>query len=97
MVLVNRVDMPATQYYAFAEHALKFLGDEQLASGLLQLVVDKSLDDPEFIRAIIELLERDGYGVMARTVSGYAREIGLVDVPLPPLPDPATASPEAGQ
>ncbi|GGA85117.1 hypothetical protein GCM10011521_24450 [Arenimonas soli] len=97
LVLVNRIDMPATQYYAFAEHALKFLGDEQLASGLLQLVVDKSLDEPEFIRDVIESLEREGYGMTARMVAGYAREIGLVDVPLPPLPEATTVPAEEAQ
>lgn len=86
LVLVNRIDMPAVQYYAFAEHSLKFLNDEQLASGLLQLVIDKSMDDPEFVRGIIEALERENRPEMARMVAGYAREIGLVDVTLPPMP-----------
>lgn len=90
-VVVERVDLPPVQLYAFGEHALKFLKDDALAAQLFHLAADKSGDNPDFAAAMVELLARDGYKAQAQELAAYIRSIGLADIRLneaesPPAP-----------
>lgn len=93
LVLVNRVNMPPSQYYFFGEHALEKLGDRPLALALFKRVVDKGTEEPDTIAAMISELTRDGHIDMAREVAAYANEVGVadirVDVPAAPSADGA--------
>lgn len=80
LVLVNRMEMPPGQYYAFGEHALRYLGDQELASSLFKRAVDRSVGQPEFAAAMADALFKAGYPAQARVVAEHARAIGLADI-----------------
>lgn len=80
LVLVNRIDMPGSQYYFFGEHALKKLNDRQLAISLFEMMVDKSVDEPEFVAAIVDTIAKDGYPDVAQSVAFRASQLGIADI-----------------
>ena len=84
LVLVNRMEMPPGQYYAFGEHALRYLGDEALAEGLFKRAVERSSDQPEFVAAMADALATAGHRAQAQAVADHARALGIADVTLAP-------------
>lgn len=83
LVLVNRMEMPPGQYYAFGEHALLQLKDEALAEGLFKRAVERSADQPEFVAAMADSLARAGHAAQARAVADHARALGIADIEVP--------------
>lgn len=84
LVLVNRMEMPPGQYYAFGEHALRYLGDEALAEGLFKRAVERSSDQPEFVAAMADALATAGHRAQAEAVADHARALGIADITLAP-------------
>lgn len=82
LVLVNRMEMPPSQYYAFAEHALVFLEDEDLANALYRRAVDRSVGQPDFAAAMAEALVKAGRVAQAEVVVKHAQAIGLANISL---------------
>lgn len=80
LVLVNRVQLPASQYYAFGQHALVHLKDEPLANSLFKRAVDNSVGQPRLVLAMIDTLMREGHSTQARMMADHARAIGLADI-----------------
>ncbi len=80
LVLVERMDMPAGQYYAFADHALTMLGDEHVATGLYKKAIEAG--DAEFAAAVVSALFAAGHLSVAKAVADHARAIGLADIKL---------------
>ena len=92
LVLLNRMEVPGFQYYAFAEHAVVYLKDETLADTLFKRAVERSAGQPEFVVAMIEAQARDGHPRQAKAMAVRARELGIADVDT----DGAAAPPESG-
>lgn len=92
LVLSNRMQMPPGQYYAFGEHALRYLKDNALAEQLFKRAVDHSADQPEFVAAMAEALVKAGHQAQAQAVADYAKKLNLADIKLPEVD---TAAPEA--
>lgn len=82
LVLVNRMEMPPGQYYAFGEHALRYLGDEALAEGLFKRAVERSAGQPEFVAAMADALAKAGHAAQAKAVADHARALGIADIDL---------------
>lgn len=91
LVLANRMDMPPSQYYVFGDHALRYVKDEKLATQLFLRAVDHSHEQPDFVAAMAELLIKAGHRDQARAVAAYAKEIGLVELDLSTIGEPAPA------
>jgi len=88
LVMVNRMTMPASQYYAFGIHALEHLGDEDLAAKLFERTVDHGAKNPSFIAALVESLYNHGHQRQARQMAEYAKSKARISVQLPDeLPD----------
>ena len=83
LVLANRMEMPPSQYYAFGEHALKYLDDEALAEGLFRRAVEHSADQPEVVAAMAAALVASGHPAQAKDLAAYARELGIANIDLP--------------
>ena len=83
LVLVNRMEMPPSQYYAFGEHALRYVKDEALAEDLFKRAVERSADHPEFVAAMVQALSAAGHPDQARTLAEHASELGIADIDLP--------------
>ncbi len=81
LVLVERMDMPPSQYYAFAEHALTMLGDKELAIQLYKVALDQG--DAEFAAAVVEALIKTGHPDVAREIADYAAKTGRAVIELP--------------
>jgi hypothetical protein len=82
LVLVNRMQMPASQYYAFGDHALRHLQDEALALGLFKRAVEQSADQPEFVAAMVDALDQAGHRQLAEQVADHSRSLGIADIQL---------------
>ncbi|TXK65030.1 hypothetical protein [Alkalisalibacterium limincola] len=76
-ILAERLNMPAAQYYAFAQHALQFTADSQLAHRLLAEAVDRAQHEPEIISLFISLLLERGFDYEATLVIEHARARGV--------------------
>lgn len=87
VVMVNRMNMPPSQYYAFGLHALRHLGNDDLAQQLFEKAVDMGKDNPGFVAAITEALYSMGEERHARELARYAMETARIRVV---LPEPAT-------
>jgi protein O-mannosyl-transferase len=81
IILLERMQVPPGQVYAFADHALTFLGDRALAGQLYALAVDAG--DLEFAAAVAEALHDAGHDDMAKIVVDRARANGLGEIVLP--------------
>ena len=67
------------------------LKDEPLANALLKRAVDASVNDPQFVATMAELLLEEDHPAQARVVADHARAIGLADIQvtgLPPVANP---------
>ncbi|WP_162782033.1 hypothetical protein [Arenimonas caeni] len=84
MVVVNKVSMPARQYYAIGLHALRHLEDEALAHVLFSTAVNKSLDNPTFIVGMVDALNRTGHENSARLLAQHANKVAGLRIPVPP-------------
>jgi hypothetical protein len=83
LVLVNRMQVPWFQYYAFGEHALLYLKDEALADGLYRRAVENAADQPEAVAAMVEAMATAGHLRQAQSMADHARELGIADITLP--------------
>ena len=94
MVVVRKVNMPASQYYAIGLHALRHLGDEDLANVLFSIAANRSLDNPEFIVGMVEALHRTGHERNARLLAEHAERIAGLRIQLPqPQDETSEAAP----
>jgi hypothetical protein len=91
-VLVERIWMPPFQYYAFGEHALKFLQDKSLAASLFNRAIEQDKSDVEFAAAVAQALLSDGHADMAQSVITHARSLGMAEIQLPDAPKPEAAA-----
>ena len=82
-VLVERMEMPPIQYYAFGEHALVYVKNEALAESLFKRAVEHSAGNPEFIADMVEALLKEGRVAQAEAVAEHARALGIATVELP--------------
>lgn len=73
VLLVNRMQVPPTQHFAFGLHALVHLGDEALANQLFALAVDHAPGNPQLVGAMVDHLERQGHAEAADRMRSYAR------------------------
>lgn len=89
MVLVDRLEMPPTQYFAFGEHALEYARDPELAEKLFLLAVEKGKDDPELVTAMVDAIWREGHPSLARAMAGRAEAIGIARIVVPDAPPAA--------
>lgn len=99
MVVVKKVGMPASQYYAIGLHAMRHLGDERLAGILFAIAVNKSLDNPAFIVGMVETLHKNGHENNAQMLADHAWDVAKIRITLPSPPDArieAAASPDSG-
>jgi hypothetical protein len=80
LVLVNRMQMPPTQYFAFGEHAIKFLKDEKLANSLFKRAVDRSGGNAELVNMMAEGLVKEGFPDQADVILEHARSLGIAGV-----------------
>jgi hypothetical protein len=87
LVLVNRMEVPWFQYYAFAEHALLFLKDDTLAENLYKRAAERAAD-PEAVAAMVEALSRAGHQRQAQLLAEHASSLGIAEIVLP-APPPA--------
>lgn len=94
-VLIERIDMPAAQYFAFGEHALKLARDPDLAERLFLIAVEKSKDDPEFVTAMAEALLRDGHRDQALAIAEASRTLAIANIQLPADTSPPAAAGQA--
>ena len=83
VVLVERVDMPPLQYYAFAEHAFERLQDRELAGRLLDAMVAHADGDAEFVAAVAQHLLGEGHRDLAERVVAQAEAAGVARIELP--------------
>lgn len=97
LVLVRKVGLPPSQYYAMGRHALRHLGDEALAGKLFAIAVDRSLQDPAFIVRMVEALYKDGHVEIARELADHALKVARVRIDFPNVPPPANKAPAAGE
>lgn len=73
VLLVNRMQVPPTQHFAFGLHALVHLGDKALADQLFALAVDHAPDNPQLVEAMVKHLERQGHAEAAGRMRSHAR------------------------
>lgn len=83
-VLIDRLEMPPEQYYAFADHALTMLGDEAVALPIYKVAIDHG--DAEFAASVVDALYGAGYVAIARSLADHARSTGRADILLPEAP-----------
>lgn len=83
VIMVNRMNMPPSQYYAFGLHAMRHLGNDDLAQQLFEKAVDKGKANPGFVAAITEALYSMGEERHARELADYAMETARIRVTLP--------------
>jgi hypothetical protein len=82
LVLARRTQMPPSQYYVFGDHALRHLQDEALAMQLFKRAVERSSDNPEFVAAMVDALDKAGHRDLAERVAAHARALGIADIQL---------------
>lgn len=75
VVLVNRMQLPPTQYFAFGMHALVQLEDKPLAGQLFELAVDHAEGHPALVQAMSDHLTREGHTQAADAMSAYAASV----------------------
>ena len=85
LVLVDRLEMPPEQYYAFADHALTVLGDEGIALRIYKVAIEHG--DAEFAAAVVHALHGAGHAGIARSLADHARSISRADITLPEAPE----------
>lgn len=76
-ILADRLQMPAGQYYAFAEHALEYTDRLDLAHSLLLQAVALAVEEPELISVMVSRLLEKGHPEEADLIVRRAGELGI--------------------
>lgn len=73
VVLSERMTLPATQYFAFAMHALVDLDDPRLAREMLALAADNAREDEALLNELASYLQAHGFADEANYLQTHSR------------------------
>lgn len=81
-ILVQRQRQPSRVLAMLGEHAIKYLGNGELANRLFETAVEQSINNRTFVENLAAVLRRDGHAEQATHVVDRARQLGIaVDLP----------------
>lgn len=79
IVLFERVAMPPHSYAQFGDYVLTRVGDQELADQVFRLAIERSKDNPDYARQVVEVLTREGHLRQARVALRQAQAMGMLE------------------
>jgi len=75
--LASRSQLPPASYAAMGDHAINVMGDEQRATNFFLQAISSSVNNPRYVRQIIETLTIEGHVKIAQKALDRASELGV--------------------